>query len=121
MAIPDAMLLALLQGLYSQLEVVLNALEEMKVSNQEQEAALNVKLDELAAAVEENQTQTAAALGYLAELKTLLENRTDVDLSQEIGRVDAAVTALKAGSASLDEAVPDAAPTPDEPPAEPVA
>jgi predicted nucleic acid-binding Zn-ribbon protein len=110
-SLPDAMLLSLLQGLYGELDAVKRALEEMRVSNQQQEANLNAALDRIEAAVGAVQAEVSAAAAELGRLRTDLANRTEVDLSQEVARADAVAKRLSDAEQALDAAAnPPAAP-----------
>jgi ABC-type transporter Mla subunit MlaD len=97
------MLLALLQGLYG-------GLEELRMANQQQEAAVQAAIGRVEAKLAALGTQVGSIVAELARVREALAARTDVDLSQEVARLDAVVAALEAERTKLDDSVPDAPP-----------
>lgn len=98
---------------------VLDGLEAMRVSNQEQEANLQASIAGVLAAVSGVEGQVAAAVAELEALRQALDAVTGVDLSDEVAQLDAITGRLSAARAALDAAVPDAPPPEPEPAPEP--
>jgi chromosome segregation ATPase len=87
---------------------VLEQLEAMRVSNQEQEANLQASIGGVLSAVGGVEQQVAAAVAELEELRQALDSVTGVDLSDEVAQLDAITGRLSAARDALDAAVPDA-------------
>jgi ABC-type transporter Mla subunit MlaD len=98
---------------------VLAALEEMRMVNQEQEANVQAALGRIEAALAAHSAQVSGAISELQRLRADLAARTDVDLSQEVGRLDAVTSGLASATQALDAAVPDAPPVEPPPPPAP--
>jgi ABC-type transporter Mla subunit MlaD len=91
---------------------VLEQLEAIRVSNEQQEANLQASIAGVLGAVGGVETQVSAVLDELAALRDQLANNTAVDLSQEVAALDDISGRLAAARDALDAAVPDAPPPP---------